>query len=257
MEIGEGHSVGISPILLVQGFRAGGIQPFAGSSADPANFTDRGRDWSFGAGVRVGYLGQIGEVLSIGAFYQTKIEAGRFDRYAGLFADQGGFDVPASYGIGLALKPSDRLTLAVDAKRIEYSGVASVGTPLAPLFAGVPFGADGGPGFGWNDVDVFKIGAAYKVDDGLELRAGYGHSQNPVPASETFLNILAPGVVQDHFTVGATIGLGSGMELTGYAMHAPNSTVNGSGSIPAPFGGGEANISLAETALGVGFGWSF
>ena len=253
-EFAPGHSLGVSPIGLVQAFRASGIQPFAAASADPANFTNKGTDVSFGLGLRVGYYGELGDHVAIGAFYQTKINAGEFDKYAGLFADQGGFDVPASYGAGVAVKPVPGLTLAADVKRIEYADVGSVGNPLAPLFSGVPFGANGGPGFGWQDVTVVKLGADFAVNDALSLRAGYGHSDNPVPASETLLNILAPGVVTDHYTLGATVKASEKVELTAFAMHAPRQTVAGQGSIPAPYGGGEADVRLAETSFGIGFG---
>ncbi|WAT17697.1 outer membrane protein transport protein [Aurantiacibacter sp. MUD11] len=253
-EFTEGHSVGVSAIGLVQGFRASGIQPFAAASADPANFTNRDTDWSFGAGLRIGYYGELSENFAIGAFYQSTIWATEFDKYAGLFADQGGFDVPTAYGAGIAVTPVEGLTFAADVKRIEYSGVNSVGNPLGVLFTGVPFGADDGPGFGWEDVTVFKLGASYDVSESLTLRTGYGRSDNPVPRSETFLNILAPGVVQDHFTVGATWRSESGFELTAYAMRAPRNEVLGLNSIPMNYGGGEANIYLAETAFGLEFG---
>jgi long-chain fatty acid transport protein len=254
-EFAEGQSLGVSAIGLVQGFRAEGIQPFSAASADPANFTNRGTDVAFGAGFRLGYFGEFGGVLSLGAFYQSKVWAQEFDRYGGLFADQGGFDVPASYGAGIALRPTPQLVLAADVRRIEYAGVNSVGNPLSVLFTGVPFGASDGPGFGWRDVTVVKFGAAYDVSEAFTLRAGYGRSENPVPQSETLLNILAPGVVQDHFTVGATWRSGEGFEVTGFAMRAPRNRVAGQGSIPAPYGGGEADVLLAETSFGLGVGF--
>ncbi|MCB2076654.1 MAG: porin [Novosphingobium sp.] len=255
--IAPGHSVGLSPIIVFQTFHVHGIQPFATASSDPSRFTNRGHEHSAGAGVRVGYLGSFGERVRVGAFYQSKINTGRFENYAGLFADRGGFDVPASWGAGLSVAASDKLTLAGDFKRIEYSDVGSVGNPLARLFQGIPFGAEGGPGFGWRDISVYKAGAVYKASENLTLRAGYGRSGNPVPRSETFLNILAPGVVRDHFTAGATIRANAGLEITGYVLHAPTNHVRGQGSIPANFGGGEADIRLAETALGVSFGLAF
>lgn len=256
-KVAEGHSVGVSPIILVQSFEMHGIQPFTAASADPANMTNRGEDWSTGAGVRIGYLGKFGDAVSVGAFYQSKVWAQRFEKYAGLFADRGGFDVPASWGVGLSVKANEQLTFGADFKRIAYSDIGSVGTPLAPLFTGVPFGAKNGPGFGWRDVDVFKLGAVYKANDQLTLRAGYGRSDNPVPASQTFLNTLAPGVVKDHFTAGATYRLKPGMEVSGYVMHAPRVTVRGEGSIPAPYGAGEADVHLSETAAGLSLGLSF
>ena len=59
------------------------------------------------------------------------------------------------------------------------------------------------------------------------------------------------------WTGGATYTTGSGVELTGYVMHAPKQTVRGAGSIPAPYGGGEADISLGETAFGLSAGFKF
>lgn len=255
--VASGHSFGISPIIVVQSFAVTGIQPFTAASSAPTLMTNNGDDWSIGAGVRVGYLGHFGKAVSLGAFYQSKVWAGRFEKYAGLFAGGGDFDVPASWGFGLSVKAGDKLTFGADYKRIEYSGVASVGNPLAPLFAGTPFGAASGPGFGWRDIDVVKFGAAYKASDALTLRAGYGRSDNPVPASETFLNLLAPGVVTDHFTAGATVRVQEKLELTGYVLRAPRSTVRGASSIPLPYGGGEANVHLAETAVGLSIGFVF
>ncbi len=257
VEIAEGQSLGVSPHFVVQSFEANGIQPFAANSQDPANFTNRGEDWAFGAGFRVGYLGSFGDNLRVGAFYQSKVWTTEFERYAGLFAEQGGFNMPASWGVGVSVDATPKLTLGADFKHIEYSDVNSVGNPIASLLQGVPFGADDGPGFGWNDIDVWKFGAVYQASDRLALRAGYGRSANPIPQSETLLNVLAPGVVRDHYTVGATYKASEKFEITGYAMRAPRQTVNGSGSIPAPFGGGEANIHLAETAIGFSLGFGF
>lgn len=257
VRIAPRHSLGVSPIAVIQGFRVSGIQPFAGASADEDRFSNQGTDWAFGAGVRVGYLGHFGERVRIGAFYQSKVWSGRFKKYAGLFADRGDFDVPASWGAGIAVRPVPALTLATDVKRIEYSGVGSVGNPLGRLSPTVPFGAAGGPGFGWRDVTVVKVGAIYDLGPRWTVRAGYGYSDNPVPASETLLNVLAPGVVQHHITAGATWTAPSGLELTGYIMHAPKNTVRGSGSIPDSFGGGEANVRLSETAVGLSAGVKF
>lgn len=255
--VANGHSIGISPIVMLQSFSMTGIQPFTAASSSPTKMTNNGDDWAAGGGVRVGYLGRFGKSLSVGAFYQSKVWSGRFDKYAGLFAGRGGFDVPASWGFGVSVRPTERLSLGADYKRIEYSNIASVGNQLAPLFSGVPFGADNGPGFGWRDVDVIKFGATYRATENLTLRAGYGRSDNPVPASQTFLNILAPGVVTDHFTAGFTTKLANKLELTGYVMHAPRKQVRGVGSIPVTYGGGEADIHLAETATGLSVGFLF
>lgn len=40
-------------------------------------------------------------------------------------------------------------------------------------------------------------------------------------------------------------------------MHAPRNRVRGLHSIPTPYGGGEADVHLAETAIGFSFGKAF
>lgn len=255
--IAEGHSVGVSLNLAGQTFRARGIQPFAGFSQSPADFTNKGVDVQFGYGVRIGYLGQLTDRVSVGAFWQSKTAFSPFDKYKGLFSDGGDFDAPSTYGAGVAVKATPKLDLVADWRRIEFSQIAAVGTPLSRLFVPRPFGAADGPGFGWRDSDVVKLGANYKINDQWQVRAGYGHAKNPVPSSQTLLNILAPGVVTDQYTVGATWTRPSGLEVSGYALYAPEHKVRGSGSIPAPLGGGEADISLGETILGLSLGWKY
>lgn len=254
------QSVGLSLNLGGQTFRARGLQPFAGFSQDPAHFTNNGVDTEYGAGVRLGYLGQLTDRLSLGAFWQSKTAFHEFKKYRGLFAEQGGFDAPSTYGVGVAFKATPKLDLVADWRRIELSKVKSVGTSLAPLFAGQPFGSDNGPGFGWRDVDVWKIGANYKVNDAWQVRAGYDHAKNPIPAGQTLLNIVAPAVVTDQYAAGATWTQqsgthSSGLQVTGYVQYSPKQTVRGSGSIPVAFGGGNVDLSMSETIFGVALGW--
>jgi len=109
----EQHSVGVSAVLAYQQFEAKGLSMFAGYSADPANLTNRGKDSSLGYGLRVGYLGQFSPLFSLGASYQTRTRMGELKKYAGLFAEKGGFDIPSNYTVGLAFHPSETLTFAL------------------------------------------------------------------------------------------------------------------------------------------------
>lgn len=260
--ISEGHSIGFAANVVVQRFEAEGIASFAAASSAPANFSNRGVDTSYGVGWRVGWLGQLTPRLRAGAFYQSAVETSEFDRYAGLFADGGSFDVPATYGIGVNYDVTDALSVAFDVRHIAYSGVDSVANPISQLtVSGIPFGAANGPGFGWDDATAYKFGVNWDATERLTLRAGYSVVEQPIPQSQTFLNILAPGVVEDHYTFGATWQLNDTIEISGYALIAPEVTIEGAGSIPpgAPpgFGGGEADISLSETAFGIAIGWRY
>lgn len=256
------HSFGVSLNIAYQQFAAQGLEPFIGFSSSPANFTNRGRDSSSGVGLRFGWTGQVTQNLTLGATYQTKTRMSKFDKYKGLFADQGRFDTPENFGVGVAYKVSPALTIAADVERINYGDVNSVGNSINSLFTGTPLGASNGPGFGWRNSTAYKIGLAYEVSPTLTLRAGYATMRQPIPASQTLFNIIAPGVVEDHVTLGATWKVSKQGELSISYMHAAEKKVSGAGSIPpgfppAGFGGGEANLRMKQDALGVGFGWKY
>jgi long-chain fatty acid transport protein len=253
-KLNEQHAVGAALNFAYQRFSAKGLGVFASASQDAAHLTDQGADSSTGWGLHLGWTGQVTPELTLGATWSSKIKAGKFDKYKGLFADDGGFDIPENYGFGLAYKASPALTLAADVQEIKYGGVKSVANPLANLFTGNPLGSANGPGFGWRDITVLKVGASYDYSKDLTLRGGVSHTGQPIPQEQTFFNILAPGVVRDHLTLGATWKTGGGELSVSYA-HAFKETVNGSNSIPASFGGGNANIHLDENILGVAYGW--
>lgn len=255
-KVNANNSVGLSLNLAYQQFGLGGLQTsaFAGFSSDPTHFSDQGKDSSTGWGVRIGWTGQISPTVTLGATYQSKTKMGKLDKYRGLFANEGEFDIPENYGIGIAVKTTPRLTLAADVEQINYSKVAAVGDPIDVLFAGKPFGSADGPGFGWRDVTTLKLGASYQYRDDLVLRAGFQTLRQPIPENQTLLNILAPGVVEQHLTLGATWTLANNNELTLAYMHAFKKEVNGVNSIPLSFGGGEANLHMYEDSFGIAYG---
>lgn len=255
-----GHALGLALNVAVQRFSARGLGLFDAWSASPGSVSDRGTDTSTGAGLRLGWQGEVHPGWVLGATWSQKIR-GRFERYRGLFADGGRFDVPENYGVGLAWQALPRWTVGFDAQRILYGEVPAVGNSAAALFSGTPLGARGGPGFGWRNITVLKLGLQWQARDGLLLRAGYSHAQQPVPRGETFFNVLAPGVVQKHLTFGARWTIGPG-ELNGYGAVATGRSVRGSQSVPAGLppaglGGGEVDVRLRETLVGVSYGWRF
>lgn len=259
-KFGGSQALGVSPLIAYQRFKAYGLQPFAAISSDPNNLTNRGYDDAWGFGVRFGYFAQISPALSVGAAYSTKIDMQEFAKYRGLFAEQGDFDIPENYNAGLAFKASPELTIAADYKRINYSKVASVGNPSnVPGVGSAQLGASSASiGFGWQDVNVFKLGLEYQWNSRLLLRAGYNVTDNPIQARDVTFNILAPGVVEDHLTLGFTYALQGGSEITMAYMHAFKNSVTGPSNNPNfPTGGATETISLAEDSLGIGWGWKF
>jgi len=256
------HSFGLSLNLAYQRFEANGIGFMSGFSSSPGNVSNQGYDDSTGWGVRIGWTGQVSPTVTLGATYQSKTSMSKFDKYKGLFANQGEFDIPENYGAGIAWKASPAFTVAADVVRINYNDVAAVGNPVDCLFAGAcALGSSNGPGFGWQNTTVYKLGMTYELNPSVTLRAGYVTLKQPIPASQTFFNVLAPGVVEDHLTLGATWKMASNGELTVMYMHAFEKEVNGSGSIPPGpppgFGGGEANLKMSQNSLGIAYGWKY
>lgn len=224
---GNGASLGISPIIAAQSFEARGLGNFAAFSSNPAALTDNGHDVSYGIGLKLGAQVPVGENMRFGASYQSKIGMGELDDYAGLFEGQGDFDIPATATIGLAMDASDALTLAFDVQWIDYSGVDSIANPMLPNLMTAPLGADGGPGFGWDDMTVYKLGASYDIGDDQTWHFGYSRGDQPLQESEVLFNILAPGVVEQHFTLGYSGKTGNGNRWTVSAMYAPSEKVSG------------------------------
>lgn len=259
------HSIGISPLIAFQRFKIDGIQAFAGFSTRPANLTNVGHETTNGFGVRVGWFGKFSDSFSAGAAYSTKISMGEFDKYSGLFAEQGGFDLPVNYNVGMAFKATSQFTVAADYQRINYSGVKSVGNLSANL-AGCAvgnvvncLGGNAGAGFGWRDINVFKVGIEYEYNNRWTWRAGYNHTENPIRASDVTINILAPGVVQDHLTLGLTYKTRSNGELTVGYMHAFSKSVNGASLLngfTAPLPAGSETIKMNQNSIGIAYGWS-
>lgn len=254
-KLNDHHSIGVSANFAYQRFSAKGLNIFASSSIDPNNLSNRGTDTSNGWGIHLGWIGQITPELGLGATWASKIKTGHFSKYRGLFLGGGEFDIPENYGLGITYKILPTLTLTSDVQRINYGDIKTIANPLANLFAGNPLGSANGPGFGWKNVTVVKVGGIYDYDQSLTLRAGYNHSGQPVQSTQTFFNILAPGVVQNHLTFGATYKNTKNSEISFSYTHGFKQTIRGNNSIPAPFGGGNANVHLDENIVGLSYAW--
>ncbi|WP_297527151.1 OmpP1/FadL family transporter [Thiohalobacter sp.] len=246
--------IGFSLAIGVQSFRAYGLESM-GAPGSPLNFTsdrehlsNNGNDWSYGAGFRVGWLGKFFKKrLSVGVNYASRVYMSKFDKYRGLFAEQGDFDIPAHYAIGFAVKPRKDLTLLLDIQRIEFSSIASVGNPGPdpanpsdffppgcvasnppdPALNSCALGRDDGMGFGWKDQTVYKLGIQYEYNPKLTLRAGYNYGKAPIPEDQIAFNLLAPATVEHHLTAGFSYRPSPSIEWSMNYMVAFKNTIRG------------------------------
>lgn len=272
------HSIGVGLNLVASRFKASGLQNFTGTnsfinpgtgfpydpqvSTSPDSVTNNGSEWAYGAGVRVGWQGKVSPTVTLGATYQSKTWMQEFDDYEGLFAEQGDFDVPANFGAGIAWQATPQLLLAADVMQIQYSKVDSIANSgdnifNCPGYGGSDpescLGGDNGAGFGWDDQTVVKLGVEYMYSPTLTLRAGYNYGESPIDSDETTFNILAPGVVEHHMTLGGTYTLNNGMEITAAYMHAFENTVDGDPSNLT--GGGSSDITMYQDSFGLAVAW--
>lgn len=261
VKVAPNHSIGVSPLIGYQRFKAEGLQGFVGFSASPSNLTNNGYDTSSGWGVRVGYYGQITDTFSIGAAYASEMRMSKFDKYKGLFAEQGGFNLPENYNVGVAWKFLPAFTAAIDWQHISYDKIASIANPQTNYgtTAAGSLGPNNGRGFGWSGVDVWKFGLEYSPTKKITWRAGYSSSDNPISGRDVTFNFLAPGVIKEHYTLGMSYALNANSELTVSYMHAVKNSVSGQ-SLYATFGlpaSSQETITLKEDSLGVAYGMKF
>ena len=253
----DNFAIGLGPVFAAQLFEAKGLSSFAGYSevfaqyalypANPPNFpwnvatslTDNGHDMSTGYGFAIGVWGGS-ERFSYGLAYQTKMTMSEFDDYSHLYAEAGGFDIPSTLKGGISFMATDTARINLDIEHISYSDVDSVHNPIMNLLMGCftanpavapeTSGCLGGPtgaGFGWEDVTVFKAGVAFQADDKNTWRLGFSYGEQPIPSSEVLFNIMAPGVMENHFTAGWTGERANGNVMSLSIMYAPSKEISG------------------------------
>ena len=276
-KVGDSFSWGIGPVVALQSFEATGVVMFSGYTetfanaflengvgAPVENLTNNGHDTSVGYGASVGFW-TGSDTVSFGLAYQTKMSMDEFSDYADLYAQKGGFDIPSTLKAGLSFKVADDMTFNVDYERIGYSDIDSVANPIGNLlsscFTANPqafpatngcLGGPDGAGFGWEDMTVYKFGLAWSADDKNTWRFGYSYGEQPIPESEVLFNIMAPGVMEQHFTVGWTSERANGNVMSLALMYAPSKEIAGT----SPFDPTQT-IELEMSQLELEFAYRF
>jgi long-chain fatty acid transport protein len=74
---------------------------------------------------------------------------------------------------------------------------------------------------------VYKLGYQKVLSDLWTARCGISYGRQPIPSSEILFNILAPGVQEWHFTLGATKKVGEDGEFSMSMIYSPDKKVSG------------------------------
>ena len=265
-------SVGASAIIAAQRFVVRGLANFApytqtfaasGGTVMPTALSNAGANMSYGAGASLGVEWHPNPQFGAALAYTSQIYMSKFKKYSDLFAGDGGFNIPANATAGVTFKPVPPVALSFDVQRIMYSKVSSIANPISNLFACPTAGAGGtdltsclggqhGPGFGWRDMTVYKLGLAWQVNSDWTGRVGVSHGTQPIPSSQMTFNILAPGVIENHFAFGFTHRNGDHGELNFAFTYAPEKTVSG----PNTFDPTQTiTLKMHQYILEVGYAW--
>ncbi len=260
-KINDTASWGITPVLAVQRFKAKGLGAFGliGFSKHPRKLTSNKASYSYGAGLKLGIQGEVVPGVSLGAAYQSRIYMTDFDEYKGLFAEGGSFDIPPELTVGLAWDINNAMSLFLDYQRIWYGDVDAISNPLNAQELGMAaqtrttdllLGGSKGPGFGWDDINIYRIGFQWQSSPKWTWRVGYAYNDQPVPDSEVTFNILAPGIIKQHVTFGFSRQLENDSQLDVSLLYAPEETVSGRNAFDPSQ---SVKIKMRQYELGVNY----
>ena len=255
-KLNERHALGIMPIVAVQRFKAEGLEPFRALSIARDKVTNNGYDYSWGYGLRVGWLGQLTDRLAVGASAQSRLYMTEFDDYEGLFAEKGDFDVPATVTAGLRFDVHPDVTLVADWQRIFFNEVKSLGNPndADPTIPGNQLGDDDGLGFGWENINIYKLGAQWQYSPRLTLRAGVSHADQLFENGQALFNVLAPATIRTHASLGMSYRLESGNIVSLAYTRAFEETISGKSPLTGQQTG---SVFMDQHELEVSWAWQF
>jgi long-chain fatty acid transport protein len=223
-QLSDRFSLGLSLNVArasLQADPAGFASPDCSSARGPCYFPHVNGDsaWGYGAGIGIHY--KLSPSFALGASYNSKTTFQEFV-WNSAGANPGlptygvsrkirlQLDLPAQAVAGIGWTPTEKLAVALDYKWINYENAAGFGDVL-----------------GFKDINVYEAGVQYKATGKLALRAGYNHSEVPIPAQLTFATVEVPAVFVNHYCVGLGFRATDSLTLDLAYYKVPNSTITG------------------------------
>lgn len=181
----------------------------------------------FGFGYELGASYDITKDLKLGLVYKSSISmtynhtlsvasapfVSPFGIFPATFSDK--LEQPAEYGLGLSYNYG-YFNFSADYKKIKWGS------------------ATGYKDFGWDDQDVYAIGAKYEKD-GTWYGIGYNYASNPITkypgstpqgqAVNLFNYLMFPATSENHFSVGAGTKITKNLSLDFDILYSPSNTL--------------------------------
>lgn len=253
-EFTDNQAFGLSPVIAYQRFEAKGLQGFSAFSSAPDAVSNNGTDDAWGYGYQIGWQGEITDTLRGGISWRNILKMNEFDKYRGLFAEQGDFDIPQMFNAGIAWSGIENHWIVFDVQHIRYSEINSVGNPLLPNLQTAQLGNDDGAGFGWDDMTIYKLGWQWQQTPEHAWRAGVSYGENPISDEDVLFNILAPGVQEWHFTGGFTHQFTDTLALSGMVFYSPAKEVSGDNPLAQDQ---TITLEMYQVGASASLGWTF
>ncbi|MCP4474975.1 MAG: hypothetical protein GY821_10515 [Gammaproteobacteria bacterium] len=258
-KVNDKLALGGSFIIAAQTLSIDGISSFAPLSNDPNNLSDRGTNFSYGAGVKIGFMARPIEKVSIGAAYQPEIAMTKMHKYSGTLPNDGAMNIPPTATAGIAVQITPTLKAGFDTQYIWYSAVPAYSNNFkcgtGNLMSGTTcLGTANGTGFGWRNVAAYKLGAVWNALPTWIFRAGYLYATQPIRSSQILLATLAPTTVQNHFTLGVSHIIKQRFQLSAMALYGLKEDVSGYNTF-AP--DQKITVHMQDFEFGVALGYLF
>jgi len=262
-EMSPNNYIGVSPLFGIQKFSAQGLDFFQGVSSDAGSLTNRGDEVSYGLGIKLGWFYKPNDTYQFGAYYAPKMQMTKMKKYSGLLANNGEFDIPSNYGVGLAINFSKQLSVAFDVTRINYKDIEALSNPvptaseLNPMIgfsADRLLGAKNSVGFGWKSITAYSLGVRYIFDDKITLRAGANVGEEQIPRRSALLNPITPAMPAKHLTAGFSYKNSEHSEWSFAVMHAFRNELTAQNTA---FLGADIKFGIAETTLDINYNYSY
>lgn len=165
-------------------------------------------DDSFNYSVNVGFLYKPSDTFAAGLTYRGRAD-GDFEGdiiIDGVKVNTATqiYDHPEQIQGGIMVKPVPQVSIELDVVwtnwSIDNAQVTNFNTPFLGILQSTTFKRD------WNDTNQIRIGADWKVNDLLSLRAGYFYDPSPVP-DDTF-DMGWPDADRKTYSIGAGFNFG-------------------------------------------------
>jgi len=103
---------------------------------------------------------------------------------------------------------------------------------------------------------VIKLGAQWQSSEDWTWRAGFSYGEQPISNSEVLFNIIAPGVIEYHATLGVTKKITENSEIDLAFMRAFEESVKGPNPLEAK-GQQTIELTMDQWEISVGYSWKF